>query len=313
MQNLRCAVVGVGYLGTYHAEKYALLPHIDLVGVCDKDSFRAEKIASSLNTTPYFDYQQLVGRVDAVSIVVPTSFHYEVAQFFLKNGIHVLLEKPMTQNETEARELIQLAKQFNCIFQIGHVERFNPVLKVARHMIQNPYFIECRRLSPFQKRGADVSVVLDLMIHDIDIIHSLIDSRLYDITASGKKVMSDQIDVAEARLLFENGMSVSLSANRTHTEVVRHMDIHQPESMISLDFHNRHISVEANNEVLQQNSVEQLKPDFIQLESGDALQDEIRAFVRTILYQEPLMVTGEAGLQALTTALRIADLIEADQ
>ena len=200
MKKIRAAVIGVGYLGKFHAEKFATLPQSELVAVCDIDYERCNKIAKEFNTEAVADYELLIGKVDAVSIVVPTPRHHAVARFFLEHGVHVLVEKPIATTIEEADDLIACAKANKVKLQVGHLERFNNAVKAVEPSLSNPRFIESLRVAPFKLRGSDVNVVLDLMIHDIDIIQSIVKSEIKHITANGASVLSPYIDIANARL-----------------------------------------------------------------------------------------------------------------
>ena len=213
-KKLRLGVVGVGYLGKFHAEKYAHMPEVELVGVVDSNESQADEIANHLGTEAYYDHKELFGRLDAVSIVVPTEHHYDVSRDFLNHDVDVLIEKPMTSTLDQADQLIRMAEERGCIIQVGHLERYNPAVVALQDVVNQPRFIESHRLSMFKERGLDVSVVLDLMIHDIDIILNFVRSRVKNIYAAGVPVISDNADIANARLEFENGCVANVTASR---------------------------------------------------------------------------------------------------
>ena len=229
---LRAAVIGVGYLGRFHAQKFQSNPDVDLIGVVDADATRAAEIASEVNTQAFTDYRDILSQVDLVSIVVPTKYHFAVAKDCFNAGCHVLLEKPVTQTVAEADELIRLADSKGLVFQVGHLERFNPAVMALKGVLQNPQFIESHRLAPFKTRGTDVNVVLDLMIHDIDILLSLVAHPVKTINSVGVPVLSEEVDIANARLQFENGCVANVTASRASRETMRKMRIFQQERQL---------------------------------------------------------------------------------
>ncbi len=308
MKKLKCAVVGVGYLGKFHAEKYALLPDCELTAVVDLDEAVADRIASHLNVKSYTDYQQILGEVDAVSIVVPTTYHHKVAKDCLQAGIHVLVEKPVTVTVEEADELIALAKDKDLVLQVGHLERFNPAV-LGLEKDEKPLFIESHRLSPFNPRANDVSVVLDLMIHDIDIILALVESDLVRIDASGTAVLTQGTDIANARLVFKNGCVANVTASRISMKMERKMRMFRPSSYVSVDFHNRVLTKHktGTNEMFP--GIPEIVTEESVFESGDALLEEIKHFVNCIFTNTKPLVSGEAGRRALSTAIQITQLL----
>jgi predicted dehydrogenase len=309
MSKIRCAVIGVGYLGRFHAQKYQQLPNAELVAVCDVYQDTATKVGAELNVAAYADYHELFDFVDAVSIAATTSKHYEIAKAFLEQGIHVLLEKPITETTTQAEELIQLARQHQAKLQIGHLERFNTARLALDNYLDKPLFIEAERLAPFTPRGADVNVVLDLMIHDIDLILNMVKSPVVSILAHGLPVLTKAIDIAHVRLGFANHCVANLTASRVNLSASRKTRIVQQDSFISLDFQNKQLSL------FKKGSDEMFPgiPDIVQeqqeLEKGDALLEEIKAFLQCISEDATPIVTGEDGLIALHTAEQITALI----
>ncbi|MCB0386308.1 MAG: Gfo/Idh/MocA family oxidoreductase, partial [Bdellovibrionales bacterium] len=233
---LRCAVVGVGYLGRFHAQKYKALPEAELVGVCDSREEPGRQVATELGVEWLANYQDLKGKVDAVTVASTTSSHYEIAKFFLENGIHVHVEKPMTSTSAEGLELCQLAEKNGLKLQVGHIERFNPAFVAAREKLQRPLFIECHRLAPFKPRGFDVSVVLDLMIHDLDVILSLVNSDPVDVSAIGTPVLTGDIDIANARVEFASGTVANITASRVSQKSERKFRVFQGNQYLSMDF-----------------------------------------------------------------------------
>jgi predicted dehydrogenase len=310
MKKIKTAVIGVGYLGKFHAEKYSLLPEAELVAVCDSDSQRANEIATRLGVRSYTDYRQLLaGQVEAVTIAVPTVLHYEVAKFFLSQGIHVLLEKPIATTLAEAEELVKLAKQHKITLQIGHLERFNTVMRALHKILDQPVFIESYRLAPFRPRGTDINVVLDLMIHDIDIIQDIVGAPITNIVANGAPVLSQQIDIANARLQFANGCVANVTASRISVEVVRKLRVFQHDAYITVNLHNKKLTVrrKGHNEMFP--GIPEIVSEEQAFGQGDALRDEVTAFLEAIRDNTPPLVSGEAGTQALATALRITDIV----
>ncbi len=305
MSALRAAVIGVGYLGNFHAQKYAALPDVELVGVVDSDPGRAAQVASALGTTPYGDHRELIGRVDAVSVVVPTQFHHAVARDFLSAGVHVLIEKPITVTIPEADELIAIADEKKVVFQVGHLERFNPALVALGDVLAEPLFIESVRIAPFKPRGTDVNVVLDLMIHDIDIIQHIVGSPVERIDAIGAPVFTGEEDIANARILFENGCVANVTASRISLKSERKMRIFQRDAYITLDFQNRKVLVAKKGSGELFPGVPNVKVDERELGEADALKSEIESFIAAIREGSQPQVSGRDGRMALETALKI--------
>jgi len=305
MKKLRTAVVGVGYLGQFHAEKYAQLPNAELVAVVDADRQRADEIAAKLGSRGVTDYRQILDEVDAVSIVVPTQYHFEVARAFLERGVHVLLEKPITTTLAEADELIRIARERQAVFQVGHLERFNPVVMALDGILTRPGFIESVRIAPFKPRGTDVNVVLDLMIHDIDIIQNIVGSPVKQINSIGAPVFTDEEDIANARIQFMNGCVANVTASRISLKSERRMRIFQPDSYISVDFQNKKLAVFRKGDGEMFPGVPNVQMEEKSFEQGDALKSEIESFLDAVVSGKPPVVTGEDGRRALETALLI--------
>lgn len=305
MRKLRTAVIGVGYLGNFHAQKYAAIPDAELIGVVDNDLKRAEEIAKALGTVAFDNHLDLIGKVDAVSVVVPTQFHYAVARDFLSAGVHVLIEKPITVTIEEADELIALAEKNNAVFQVGHLERFNPVLQALDGVLQEPLFIESVRIAPFKPRGTDVNVVLDLMIHDIEIIQHIVGSPVQRVDAIGAPVFTGEEDIANARILFENGCVANVTASRISLKSERKMRIFQRNAYITLDFQNRKILTVKQGEGELFPGIPNVKVDERELGEADALRSEIESFLDAIRQAKKPEVSGRDGRMALETALKI--------
>jgi predicted dehydrogenase len=305
MRELRTAVIGVGYLGNFHAQKYAAISGVKLVGVVDNDAARAAEIASALDTVPYTDHRELIGKVDAVSVVVPTQLHYLVARDFLAAGVHVLIEKPITVSLAEADELIAIADEKKLVFQVGHLERFNPVLVALEGILIQPLFIESVRIAPFKPRGTDVNVVLDLMIHDIELIQHIVKSPVDRIDAIGAPVFTGEEDIANARIVFENGCVANVTASRISLKSERKMRIFQRDAYITLDFQNRKVLVAQKGSGELFPGVPNVKVDERELGQSDALLNEIESFIAAILEGKLPQVSGRDGKMALETALKI--------
>lgn len=305
MKRIRTAVIGVGYLGQFHAEKYAQLPNAELVAVVDANGARAGEVAAKVGTTACTDYRELLGKVDAVSIVVPTQYHHEVARFFLDQGVHVLLEKPVTTTLKEADDLIRVAAERRALFQVGHLERFNPVIMALDGVLTQPGFIESIRIAPFKPRGTDVNVVLDLMIHDIDIIQYLVQSPVKQIHSIGAPVFTGEEDIANARIQFENGCVANVTASRISLKSERRMRIFQPDAYINVDFQNKKVAIFRKGEGEMFPGVPNIAVDERSFEQGDALKAEIASFLEAIETGRQPVVTGEDGRRALETALKI--------
>lgn len=312
-KKIRCAVIGVGYLGQYHAEKYTKLSNAELVAVCDLDSKRAQEIINKLDGDKkpkvITDYRQLSATVDAVSIVTPTQSHFEIAKFFLENNIHVLLEKPMTHSEEQAKQLIDIAKQNNCLLQIGHIERYNSSVVALGPLLDKPRYIESTRHAPFKTRGTEVNVVFDMMIHDIDIIQSLVDSEIKHISASGVSVLSPLIDISNARLTFENGTIANVTASRVSLKAERSLRIFQHNAYLSIDLHNKLIA--QFHKVKQKDNPEKttIISEEQHLEQNDALLDQLSDFIYKIQSKQQPLVCGEQGLRAIQTATEITKIM----
>jgi predicted dehydrogenase len=308
MKKLKCAVVGVGYLGKFHAQKYASLPDCELIAVVDTDENIVKSIAAGTGAKAVTDYRAILGEVDAVSVVVPTSFHHKVTKDFLEAGIHVLVEKPITVTISEADELIAIAKDKGLVLQVGHLERFNPAV-LGLEKDEKPLFIESHRLSPFNPRANDVSVVLDLMIHDIDIILALVDSELDRIDAKGTTVFTGETDIANVRLSFKNGCVANVTASRISLKTERKMRLFRPSSYVSVDFQNRVLTKHKTGAKEMFPGIPEIVTEESVFESGDALLEEIKHFVACVNNGEKPLVSGEAGRRALETAIKITELL----
>ena len=305
MEKIRTAVIGVGYLGRFHAQKYATLPGSLLVGVSDTQERSRDAVAAELGVTAYADYRDLLGKVDAVSVVTHTPSHYEIAAEFLRHGVHVLVEKPMTETLEQAQALIDLAAAQQKVLQVGHLERFNAAILAAEPYLRAPRFLECQRLAPFKERGTDVNVVLDLMIHDIDNVQSIVKSPIVSIDAIGTPVFSDQVDIANARIRFANGCVANTTASRVSLKTERKLRIFQDDAYLSMDLQQKILTVIRKQLPGAPPSPLPVTIEEQNLEQGDALKAEIESFLGCVRTGSAPVVSGEDGLRALETALRI--------
>ena len=310
MKKLRVGVIGVGYLGQFHAEKYARMNDVELVGVVDIDKNRAETVAEKLNTTSYIDHKVLFGNVDAVSIAAPTPAHFAIAKDFLLNNVDVLIEKPITETTEEADELIYLAESRDLVIQVGHLERFNPAVVALKDIVKKPMFIESHRLSIFQGRCTDVSVVLDLMIHDIDLILNFVRSKISAVYASGVPVVSEHVDIANARLEFASGCVANVTASRISTKNERKIRLFQRDAYVSVDFSKKEITVIQQTGSTDCGLIPGMDIKQVSFETGDALENELKSFVNAVIHRETPIVTAQMGRDALEIALDIMGQIK---
>lgn len=313
MKMIKTGVIGVGYLGRFHAQKYAAMKGVQLVGVADIDQEKAREVADECGCRPFGDHRALLQEVDAVSIVVPTSLHHRIASDCIDAGVDILLEKPMTVSLAEADNLIGRCEEKGLVLQVGHLERFNPALLAMEPFLTLPVFIESNRLSTFKNRGVDVDVVLDLMIHDIDIILHIIKSPLKSIQTVGAPVITTTTDIANARLMFENGATANVTASRISRDNMRIMRIFQPYSYINVDFAKRtFMTLTVTNEILDTG----MPKEDIQVrtfEAGDALRSEIEDFVQHVTNRTRPVVSGHEGRRALDVALQVMAQIREHQ
>lgn len=298
------AVVGVGYLGKFHAEKYAESDKASLVAVVDIDKARAESIGEQLGVAALSDYRELLGRVDCVSVAVPTRLHYEVASDFLKAGVDVLVEKPIASDIHQGRQLVDLAYARDRILQVGHLERFNPAIRRLENVIQEPRFVECHRLAPFVERGTDVDVVLDLMIHDIDVIASLVRSSVDRVEAIGVAVLTEKPDIANARITFANGCIANITASRVSIKRERKIRVFQTDAYLSIDYDQRRAQI--YHKPPPGGGWMDIRAETIEIKEADALADEIDAFLDCVRTRSLPLVSGAEGLRALEIASMIS-------
>jgi predicted dehydrogenase len=310
MKKVAVAVIGVGYLGRFHAQKYAQLAECELLAVVDARPEARDAVAAEVGARALEDYRSLLGQVDAVSIVTPTAAHFPVARAFLEAGAHVLVEKPITETPAQARELIALAARQGRILQVGHLERFNAAILGAEEHLKVPRFIECHRLAPYKERGTDVSVVLDLMIHDIDIVQTLVGAAIESIDAIGTPVFSEDVDIANARIRFTNGCVANATASRVSLKTERKMRVFSDEAYVSMDLQQKLVTVIRKR---PGGAAAGELPVVIEeriFEAGDALKAEIHSFLTCIQQGKAPVVSGEAGLAALETAIQITAQVQ---
>jgi predicted dehydrogenase len=299
---IRTAVIGVGHLGRQHARLYADIPDVELVGVVDILKARTEEIAGLYRTAAFTNYQDIFGKVDAVSLAVPTIDHARIGIDLLEHGIDVLVEKPIAATVEGAKALIDAAIQYDRVLQVGHVERFNPIVAAAREAATRPQFFEIHRLAAFSPRSLDIDVVLDLMIHDIDIVLSLVPAEISEVRAVGIPVLSQKADIANARVEFEDGCVANLTASRVSFEKTRKLRFFQPHDYISVDYSTqRGIVVSLRRGQVIEHKLEPLNQEPLKL--------QLQAFARSVRKREKPAVSGEDGLRALQLAMRINSAI----
>jgi len=306
MNELRAAVIGVGRLGAIHARKYAVIPNLKLTHVVDTDAERAAEIAHELGAIALEDHRQLPGAIDLASVAAPGVYHHAIASDLMRAGIDVLVEKPMAATLAQARDLKIIAERGGRVLQIGHLERFNPAIVRLRSILKAPRFVECHRLAPFTERGTDVDVVLDLMVHDLDVILSTTGTvGVVALEALGVAVLTDQIDVANARIRFDNGLIANLNTSRVAPRRERKIRFFQPDAYISVDYEARRIQVYRKTPPAVGSSFPTISAEQIDLEDGDPLMDEITAFVDSVRTRGVPQVTADDGLRVMELSERI--------
>lgn len=304
MRKLKCGVVGVGYLGQHHARIYGLLDQVELVGVYDANRARAEEIAQQYGTRAFDTAEELAANSEALSVAVPTDKHRDVALSLLKHRCHLLIEKPLCTTLAEAEQITEAAKEAGVVVQVGHIEHFNPVVGYLEKAIDSPRFITADRLAPFNPRGTEVGVVLDLMIHDIGVILQLVDSPIERIDSVGVSVLSRMEDIANARILFRNGCVANINTSRVSQKKVREIRVFQPNTYLSLDYMNQ------TGHLLRKSGIELMREE-IPIERGEPLKLELESFVRAVQRREAPKVDAHLGKTALEVALQITAQIAA--
>ena len=313
MKKHRAAVVGVGYLGNFHVQKYLALDNVELVALVETNTERQQEVESKYGIPSYTNIEEILPDIDLVSIVVPPKFHFPLAKCCLEAGVHVLLEKPVTETVGEAEALIIAAETNNVVFQVGHLERFNPAVIALKEKVNQPRKIHAERLAPYKARGTEVNVVLDLMIHDIDIVLSLIDGEIEKIEASGRSVVSGDIDIAHAKISFKHGCSVELSASRANQDQVRAMTVQEQNSYVSVDYLNHEMVV---GRIGGDGKISEHKEDAFVTKTAvgkDILMTEIQSFVAAVEHGRRPTVTGEDGKRALEVAIEVSRVIYASK
>jgi predicted dehydrogenase len=302
-KRLDVAVIGVGKLGQHHARIYSKLSNVNLVAVVDTDRKQLEKISGKLNVPGYTDYHDILDRVNAVSVSAPTSLHYKIGKEMISRGIHCLIEKPLTVNLTEAEELIRLSHEKNVVLQTGHVERFNPAVLEVQKYVKDPKFIEAYRLGPYDPR-IEIGVVLDIMIHDLDIILCLVKSSIKDIQTYGAKIFSQHEDLVKVRIHFESGCVADMTASRVSSGRYRKIRIFQPDAYISLNYIGQSVKIyrKKKPEAKSMDDIEIIRP---RLKKHEPLQLELEHFVECVKEGKKPLVSGEHGRNAVEVALEI--------
>ncbi len=305
MNPVRVGVIGAGYLGKFHAEKYARMEGVELVGVADVDQERARVVAEENRTRAYSDFNDIADQVDAVSVVVPTTLHFSVGRELLEKGVHLLLEKPMTETLKQADTLIRIADERDLILQVGHLERFNPAVVALNAVIDNPLFIESHRLAGFNERGTEVDVVLDLMIHDIDIILNMVKSRIKAIDAVGVPVVTSRLDIANARLNFENGCVANLTASRISMKNMRKIRVFQKDTYVSVDCAGHDATIIRKNGQGIPLPIPGMSLEHKTFSNVDSLNAELSAFIESVRTGQTPLVSARDGRRALEVAMDI--------
>jgi predicted dehydrogenase len=305
-------VIGVGYFGSRHAEKLARIPGVKLDYVVDTDRARAEAVAERTGARPRTDFREVLGAVDIATVAVPTQAHAEVAEALLGAGIHVLIEKPLTATLPEADRVVAAAAASGAVLRVGHLERFNPALLAVRERISGPRFIECHRLAPFKPRGTDVDVVLDLMIHDLDIILSVVDAPVTEVRANGVPVLTKGVDIANARVEFANGCVANVTASRVSAKSMRKLRMFQPDCYLSIDFQERSVDMARADPRATGGPIPGIALERAEYPEGDSLEAELAAFVAAVRGRDQPAATGQDARRALELALAISHRIRGD-
>ncbi|HSD11103.1 MAG TPA: Gfo/Idh/MocA family oxidoreductase [Candidatus Binatia bacterium] len=305
----RVAVVGVGYLGRFHVEKYAAEPDVELVGVVDSDAERAREAAARFGCRAFSDASEIYGLVDCASVAVPTPLHRAIGTGLLEAGVDVLVEKPIAVTLEEARDLVRVAEERGRILQVGHLERFNPAIRALAELLTRPRFLECHRLAPFVERGTDVNVVLDLMIHDLDVILSMMKSPVAAIEAVGVPVITASPDIANARIRFADGAIANVTASRVSLKRERKLRIFQHDTYISLDYGEKRMRICRRGQA-PPGGLAPIEVEERVVEGEDALAEEIRGFLGAVRTRQPPLVSGREGLRAVELAYQILERIE---
>ncbi|MCC6758519.1 MAG: Gfo/Idh/MocA family oxidoreductase [Candidatus Omnitrophica bacterium] len=307
MRKINIAIIGIGHLGSRHLKVLSELKNIvNIVGVCDVKEDRTERLARHYNVPFFEDYRELAGKIDAVNICVPTTLHHKIGKFFLENGVHTFIEKPITMDIAQADDLIAVAQKNNLKLQVGHVERFNSAFRAIKHFTKYPLFIECHRLNKFPNRSLDIGVVMDLMIHDIDIILGINNSPVKDFHAVGINVLTSMEDIASVRVVFENGCVCNLTASRVSEDVMRKIRIFTTDSYISLDYVQQEAHIYRKHGAM-------ISKHALPIQKEEPLKEEIKSFIECVRDDQQPIVSGVEGRDALKLALKICESIKTAQ
>ena len=310
LDTIKTAVIGVGHQGRWHAEKFAALQESELVAVVDTDAELCRSVAHDLGASAVDDYHDLIDRVDAVSIASPTSSHFDIASTLLENNVHVLVEKPITKSLAQAAKLIELAENRGLVLQVGHLERFNPAIIALGQILDEPLFIESTRIAPFSQRSVDVSVILDLMIHDIDLIHAIVRSPVKRVDASGGPIITDDIDIANARIRFENDCVANVTASRAGFKTECKLRLFQRNAYVSIDLYQKKSMIYRRTSSSPTFNQDDISVEEQTYGKSDALMTQSKAFLDSISDGEPPIVSGQVGMRALDTALTIDKMMK---
>ena len=307
---IRVAVVGTGHFGRYHAKHYAQNPHAELVAVVDSNPETADAVAREFGCAALYDHRDLIGRVDAASVVVPTSLHFAVASELQEAGIDTLVEKPVTDTLASAETLMRRAEHSDLILQVGHIERFSACFKAMTAKVRNPLYFESNRIAPWKDRNLDVDVIFDLMIHDIDIILGLANSSVVDVSAVGTRLFNDKVDLANARLIFESGCVANITASRVSHKIERSLRVFQPGSYVVCDFVSHRIFTYTIDGEPGKVSLDDIASEMIEVPRSDSLASEIDEFLTCVRGRTRPTVDGRAGFEAVRIAEQVNDSIQ---
>ena len=307
---IRVSVIGVGHLGEYHVQKYKVHPDVDLVGIVDTNKDRANEIGQRYNVKVFGNHEEILGKVDAVSLAIPTESHFDVAKDILAEGVHLLIEKPITYMLEPADTLIRMAGEKGVILQVGLVERYNPAIVRMESMLKQPLFIEAHRMNKFTIRGTDVDVVLDLMIHDLDIILHIVPSEVKEIHAVGMSVITGKTDIANVRLIFENGAVANLTASRVSEKIIRKIRVFQPNAYLHADCYKREFTItRLDNGAGDLSNLPDLKTEKETFPGRDPLADQIDFFIKSVIKGSGPVTRERDERKALKIAIDVINLI----
>lgn len=308
-KKVKFAVIGAGKLGTFHTRTLAKMDQVELVGICDPDLARAQKLAWTHNCAPYTKHEDIIPQVDAIVVAAPTQFHHEIGMFALENKVHTLMEKPIAVTMQEAKDMVEMAKKTDTLLQIGHVERFNPAVVEAFKYIKDPKFISIQRLGPYDPRMSQIGVILDLMIHDIDLLMTMLDSEVESFEATGISVLSNHEDLANVRFKFKNGAVADVTASRASFERARYMRLYQKNAYISVDFMNARVKMYKKTKPLIK-SMKDIDVIYPKIDKQMPITSEILHFIDCINHEKSPWPSGERGTIALEIAIKVTEYLE---